>query len=60
VTFNVFIPKIDFPMSFEDFRSISLCNYLYKIMENIIVVHLKPIMSSVITQVWFPSWSAYS
>eukprot|EP00253_Pinus_taeda_P015141 PITA_15141 len=44
-TFIALIPKSDFPSSFNDFRPISLCNCLYKIIAKIIANHLKPILS---------------
>lgn len=44
-TFNALIPKSDMPQSFNDYRTISLCNCIYKIISKIIAIHLKPILS---------------
>lgn len=44
-TFIALIPKADHPASFNDFRPISLCNCLYKIVAKIIANRLKPILS---------------
>eukprot|EP00253_Pinus_taeda_P029007 PITA_29007 len=44
-TFVALIPKLDPPTSFNDFRPISLCNCLYKIIAKIIANRLKPILS---------------
>eukprot|EP00253_Pinus_taeda_P025511 PITA_25511 len=48
-TFIALIPKSDSPSSFNDFRPISLCNYLYKIICKVIANHLRPILSHHIT-----------
>eukprot|EP00253_Pinus_taeda_P018951 PITA_18951 len=45
-TFTALIPKKDNPNSFEDFRPISHCNYIYKIIANIIENRMKPILSN--------------
>eukprot|EP00253_Pinus_taeda_P009121 PITA_09121 len=45
LTFISLIPKTDDPQSFNDFRSISLCNCIYKIIAKLITNRLKPILS---------------
>jgi hypothetical protein len=52
-TFLALIPKKDEPTSFEDFRRISLCNCIYKIIAKIISKCLKPILSEVISKEQF-------
>lgn len=42
------IPKIKYPESMVDFRPISLCNVLYKILSKVLVNHIKPIMKDLI------------
>eukprot|EP00253_Pinus_taeda_P019465 PITA_19465 len=44
-TFIALIPKKEAPESFEDFRLISLCNSIYKIIAKIIALRIKPILS---------------
>lgn len=44
-TFIALIPKIDHPISFHDYRPISLCNCIYKIISKIIAYRIKSILS---------------
>jgi len=48
-TFIALIPKISKATSYNDFRPISLCNFLYKIISKVIAERLKPWLSRVIS-----------
>ena len=52
-TFITLIPKKQRGETFEDFRPISYCNMMYKIIYKIISQRLKPIMSQFITEEQF-------
>jgi len=45
-TFISLIPKSDYPISFNDFIPISLCNFIYKIIAKMIGNRLKLIVSN--------------
>ena len=45
-TFIALIPKVDKVESFDDFRPISLCNCLYKIISKVISGRLKDVLSN--------------
>ena len=44
-TFLALIPKANKPVSFDDFRPISLCNLVYKVISKVIANRIKPILS---------------
>ena len=52
-TFIALIPKKDKPRSFADFRPISLCNLLYKLIAKVIAGRLKPFLDQGISQEQF-------
>jgi len=52
-TFLALIPKLDKPRTFVDYRPISLCNLLYKLIAKVIAVKIKPFLDSSISQEQF-------
>ena len=52
-TFIALIPKHDHPEFFHNYRPISLCNCIYKIISKIIANCIKPILSSHIAKEQF-------
>lgn len=45
----VLIPKHDDPHTFKDFRPISLCNVLYKLVTKVLVHRLRPFLGDLIS-----------
>jgi hypothetical protein len=42
------IPKVEPPKTYKDFRPISLCNTIYKLITKVLVNRLRPILDSII------------
>jgi hypothetical protein len=53
-TFLALIPKSNKPQTFGDYRPISLCNLVYKLISKVIANRIKPILSRNLSaeQVW--------
>eukprot|EP01018_Ginkgo_biloba_P004985 Gb_28741 [translate_table: standard] len=52
-TFKALIPKTDNPVFFEDFRPISLCNCMYKILTKLLAMRIKKVLSFSISKEQF-------
>ena len=48
-TFLSLIPKVEHPVSFVDFRPISLCNLCYKLISKVAALRLKPFLDTSIS-----------
>jgi hypothetical protein len=48
-TFLALIPKLNNPQNFGDFRPISLCNLVYKIISKVLANGIKPILSKALS-----------
>jgi len=51
-TLIVLVPKIDHPKHFKDFKPISLCNVIYKIITKVIVQRLRPFLDELISPLY--------
>ena len=49
-TFLALFFKVDKPLTFHEFRPISFCNCVYKIISKIIALRIKPILSRMISK----------
>lgn len=47
-TLIALVPKVDCPKTFKDFRPISLCNTIYKILTKVLVHRIRPILCNLI------------
>ena len=47
-TFIVLIPKLPMAVEVTDYRLISLCNLIYKLISKILINHMRPILKRVI------------
>ena len=54
-TLIVLIPKVQHPASLKEFRPISLCNVIYKVVAKCLVNRLRPILDEIIS----PEQSAF-
>jgi hypothetical protein len=52
-TFFTLIPKVRKPTTFNDFRPIALCNFVYKVISKVIVNHIKDKLACCITKEQF-------
>lgn len=48
-TLIILIPKVDNPNSFKEFRPISLCNMVYKLITKVTVNRLRPMLDSIVS-----------
>ena len=49
-TFIILIPKVKNPEKVSEFKPISLCNVIYKIVSKVIANRLKPLLNKIISE----------
>lgn len=52
-TFVALIPKVDKPENWNDFRPMSLCNLIYKVIMKIISIRINPVLSRFVSKEQF-------
>lgn len=48
-TLIVLIPKVDVPTKFKEFRPVSLCTMIYKVLTKVLVGRIRPLLNNLIS-----------
>ena len=49
-TFIALVPKCGNPKKFADYKPISLCNFIYKVITKILLDRMKPLLAEVLSE----------